>query len=99
MVDHVADGENTGDVRFRRARLRDQVARFVVLQLSEEEAGVRIVPDRGKKAVCLELRGLARAEIAQPDAGHAAVAEHLLDDCIRDPLDLLVAASPIEHDL
>ena len=37
VILHVADGEHAGDVRLGRARLRDQVAVLVVVELVEEE--------------------------------------------------------------
>jgi hypothetical protein len=38
-----------------RARLRHEVARFVVLELVEEELRVRVVPDRDEDALRVEV--------------------------------------------
>ena len=50
VILHVADGEDARDVRLGRARLRDQVARLVVVELVEEELRVRVVADRDEQA-------------------------------------------------
>ena len=45
VIDDVAGGEDAGDVR-RSPVVRDEVTRLVVIELVEEELGVRIVADR-----------------------------------------------------
>ena len=71
----------------------------VVVELVEEERRVRVVADRGEHAVRVELPRLVRVDVAQLDAGDAVVAEDFLDDGVRDPVDLVVRVSPVEHDL
>ena len=88
VVLDVADGEHARDVRLGRAGLRDQVAVLVVLELVDEELRVRVVADRDEEAAGLDLERLARLGVAQPDAGHRRVAEHLLDDVRGQELDL-----------
>ena len=102
VVLHVAGGEHARDVRLGRARLRDEVARLVVVELVEEEPRVRIVADRDEEAVGRELRSRSPvSRVAQAHAGHLALvdAEDLLDDGVRDELDLLVRARAVDHDL
>ena len=58
VVDDVARGEDAGDVRRRRAGLGDQVPRSVVVELVEEELGVRVVADGDEEALRGDLPGL-----------------------------------------
>src|SRR2546423_15545889 len=99
VVLDVADREHSRDVRLGRAGLRDQVTRVVVLELVEEESGIRVMADRGEDAVGLQLPGLVRVDVAEPDGGDAVVAEYLVDDGVRHPVDLVVRAGSLEHDL
>src|SRR3954463_5522778 len=48
---HISCGEHAGDVGLGGARLRDQVAAPVVVELVEEELGVRVVADRDEQPV------------------------------------------------
>ena len=83
VILHVADREHAGDVRLGRARLRDQVAVLVVVELVDEELRVRLVADRDEEALRLDLARLAGLDVAQPHAGDGRVAEHLVDDVRR----------------
>ena len=58
----------------------DQVAGVVVLELVEEELRVRVVPDRHEQPVGRQVRRLVGLRVAQANAGHLHVAEHLVDD-------------------
>ena len=60
----------------------------------------RVVADRDEEAVGLDLACLARLRVAEPEAGHVAVAfsEHLVDDGVQHELDLLVLARAVDHD-
>src|SRR5829696_9557211 len=51
VVLNVTHCEHAGDVGLGRARLRDQIARRVVLELVEEELRVRVVADRDEEPV------------------------------------------------
>src|SRR5262249_60761859 len=55
VVDHVTYGEDALDVRLGVTRLRDEVAGVVVIELLEEQARVRIVPNRREDAVSLDV--------------------------------------------
>ena len=79
--------------------LGQQVAAVrLVIELIEEQRRVRVVPDGDEHAVGGELGFVTRDGVAQPDAGHLVVAEHLTDDLVEDELDLLVRARPVDHD-
>src|SRR4051812_25096541 len=99
VVLHVADGEHAGDVRLGRVRLRDQVAGVVVVERLEEELRVRVVADRDEEPFGWQLPRLVGLRVAQADARHLQVAEHLVDDGVRHPLDLVVRTRAVEHDL
>ena len=83
----------------RRSRLRDDVAGVVELQLADEELRVRIVADRDEEAVGRELGRLVGVDVANRHARDRVLAEHFLDDGVRDELDLLVRARTVLHDL
>ena len=100
VVDDVAGGEDALAVGLGRAGLRHQVARLVVVELVEEELGVRVVADGDEQAVRRQLARLVGVEVAQPHGARLSVlGEHLVDDVRRDELDLLVVAGAVEHDL
>ena len=82
VVLHVADREHARDVRLGRARLRDQVAGLVVVELVEEELRVRVVADRHEEPVGRVVDHLVGLDVPEPDAGELALldAEHVLDD-------------------
>ena len=60
----VADREHAGDVRLGRARLRDQVAVLVVVELVDEELRVRLVADRDEEAAAPRSRASRRSRRA-----------------------------------
>ena len=99
VVLHVADGEDSGNVRLRRVRLRDQVAGLVVLELVEEDCRVRIVADRREHAVRVEVPGFVGVDVTQAHARDPLVSEHLLNHSVGDPVDPVVGPRPIFHDL
>src|SRR3954451_9396835 len=68
VVLHVADGEHAGDVRLGRVRLRDQVARVVVVEPVEEELRVRVVADRDEETVRGQLPRLVGLRVAEAGA-------------------------------
>ena len=99
VVLHVSRGEDTRDVGLGRLPPGQQVAAVrLVIELIEEQRRVRVVPDGDEHAVGGELGFVTRDGVAQPDAGHLVVAEHLTDDLVEDELDLLVRARPVDHD-
>jgi hypothetical protein len=57
------------------------------------------VSDRREQPVGLELPSLAGVDVTQSHAGDAVFTEHLVDDGIGDPLDLVVCMRAVEHDL
>src|SRR3954451_16533970 len=65
VVLHVADREDAGGVRLRRVRLRDQVARVVVIEGLEKELRVWVVADRDEEPVRRQLPGLVRLRVAE----------------------------------
>ena len=101
VVGHVAGGEDTLDVRLGRARLRDEIARLVVVELVEEEARVRVVPDGDEEAVGGKVRDLIGVDVAEIDAGHLLLVapDDLVDDGVRDPFDPVVRPRAVQHDL
>ena len=99
VVDDVTRGEDAGDVRPGRSWLDDEVPRRVVLELVEEEARVGIVADRDEEPLRGDLSRLARVQVADEHRPHLAfLAEHLVDDRVRDELDLRVGPRAVEHD-
>src|SRR3954453_5307637 len=76
---HVSRGEHTWDVGLGRARLRDQVAARVMIELLEEELGVGVVADRDEQAIGIDLPGVAGRRVAQPQPFHLRVAKDLGD--------------------
>jgi hypothetical protein len=99
VVGDVARREHAPDVRRCRAGLHLEVAGLVVIELVEEEPRVRVVPDRDEEPVGRDLRLLARVHVLDADcADLAVVAEHLVDDGVRDPLDPRIRPSAVEHD-
>src|SRR3954447_19998965 len=99
VVLHVADGEDAGDIRLGRVRLRDQVAGVVVVERLEKELRVRVVADRDEEPVGGQLPRLVALRVVQANAGHLHITEHLVHDSVRHPLDLVVRARTVEHDL
>src|SRR4051794_24362045 len=100
VVDDVAGREHALAVGLGRARLGNQVARVVMVELVEEELRVRVVADRDEEPVGREVARLAGVEVAQLDRARlAVVGQHLIDDVRRHELDLLVVAGAVEHDL
>src|ERR687898_1826222 len=97
----VADREHAGDVRLRRARLRDQITGVVVLELVQEQRRVRVVADRDEQSVGREVAHLSRLDVLEPHAAELAFldAEHVDDDIGREELDLLVGTGAVGHDL
>ena len=89
VILHVAGGEDAVDVRLGRAGRREQVAGLVVVELVDEELRVRVVADRDEDAVD-RLAPTSRpvCDVAQPNALDLAVAEDLVDDGVRQELDL-----------
>ena len=69
-----------------------------MVELVEEELGVRVVPDRDEDGSDVEVRGLAVRGRTQSQPGHRGIAEDLLDDRIGHELDLVVRAGAVEHD-
>ena len=100
MVDDVAGGEHTLDVRCRRAGLREQVAGLVMVELVDEQPGRRVVADRDEEPVGGDFADFVRLEVADADAGQFAVfgPQGLLDHDRGHELDLVVVARSIEHD-
>ena len=69
-----------------------------MVELVEEELGVRVVADRDEQPVGIELP-VSSVSVERSRTPHLAVAEHLVDDRVRDELDLLVGPRAVEHDL
>ena len=70
---HVATGKDAGNVRSGRIGLGPDVAQVVEIDLSLEDLGVGIVPDRNEKTVHVELGFLLRLEIHELQARDAGV--------------------------
>src|SRR5205814_4314910 len=87
------------DLGLGRARLRDEVAVPVAVELVAEEACVRIVADRHEQAVRLDLPRLARLGAAEPQALDLRVAQYLDDLRVEDEVELVVRAGAVDHDL
>src|SRR5438094_8434844 len=51
VILHVAGGEDAGHIGLGRAGLRDEIAGFVVVELVDEQLGVRVVADSDEDAV------------------------------------------------
>ena len=70
-----------------------------VVELVEEERGVRIVTDRDEEAVCLDLAASRPCTVSVSRTPVTFdVADHLVDDLVEDELDLLVRPRPVDHD-
>ena len=65
----------------------------LVVELVEEQGGVRVVADRDEDAVGLEHGLLAGDRVRSRTPVTLPVAEHLLDDLVEHELDLLVRAA------
>ncbi len=94
----VAGGEDTRDVRRGGAGLRDEVPVLVVIELVDEERCGRIVADRDEDAVGGHVPHLVGHRVAQAHALDRLLAEEVVDDRVRDELDLRVVACALEHD-
>ena len=70
----------------------------LVVELVEEERGVRIVADGDEHAVGVEDGLLSRHRVDEPHARDLAVPEHFFDDLVEQELDLLVRAGAVDHD-
>ena len=99
VVLHVAGREHPVHVRRGRLPPRHEVAGLgLVVELVEEERGVRVVADGDEEAVRLEIALLTGDRVLEADAGDRRVAEHLGDDLVQHELDLLVRAGAVDHD-
>src|SRR5436309_11440844 len=84
VILNVACGEDAGDVRARRSRIRSEITGLVVVEPVEEERGGRVVADGDEHRVRVEFGDLAGLRRAQPQAAHLVVSQHFLDDGVRD---------------
>src|SRR5690606_24217214 len=64
-----------------------------------DQLAARVMTDRDEEAGHVQLRLLAGDRVLQLQPGHLAVTQHLGDLGVRLPLDLVVRARPLEHDL
>src|SRR5680860_1278477 len=100
-VDHVADGEDAGQVGLGRAGLGADVAVLVGVDLVDDDLGFGDVADRDERPFGAEILALAGLGIAQADV--VEVAAVATDELLRDErsleLDVALLASPLLHDL
>src|SRR5918994_1491268 len=97
----VADREHAGDVRLRRARLRDQITGVVVLELVQEQRRVRVVADRDEQSVGRDdHRASLVLVVADPDA-EGTLGEVDLGHVVGDELrpELLGLPAELHHHL
>src|SRR5690606_18527898 len=98
---HVARGEHALDVGRGRARLGQDVAALVHVELAAKQLGVRLVTDRHEDAVGLDALERAGLDVAQRDRLDAglALAVDLVDHAVPDEADLRVLERAVLHDL
>src|SRR4051812_15557581 len=100
-VDEVADREDASEVGSGRVRLGDDVALLVGVHLADDQLGARDVADRDERSFRLDLLGLARLRVAQPDLRKLAIVTG--DELLRDEggleVDVPLLLRPLLHDL
>src|SRR5580704_3109360 len=98
-IDHVARREHAIDRRPRRGMIDLDVALSVGGKLTDNELTARIVADGHEHAGDLESALLASLEVAQPQARHPILAQHLRDLAVPGELNLGIAGGTVLHDL
>src|SRR6185312_15374116 len=98
-VDHVTGREHAGQIRARTASVHGNRALSGDVELSVDEVGARIRPDRDEQAAQVERRLGAVDRIPQADARDEFVAVDALDGLVEEELDLRVVLGALEHGL
>src|SRR5882672_4019682 len=101
VVHQVACGEHTVQVRVAGAaplRVGHHITLVVHIDLTAHQRTAWVVADRYEHAGHREGRGLAGHRVTQRDTAHRALPQHLGDQRVELPPNLLVGPGPVHHD-
>src|SRR5438270_6840321 len=94
VVDEVATGEHTVEVRARRRCLDHDITLTVEVDLASDELASRVVTDRDEQAGGLQRGALAGQDAAQREALDLVLADDVFDDGVPAELDLGILQRP-----